>query len=156
MRLRTTALGLLAALSLSSMTSAAEPEEAIQPHEENPTAPAPAVESADESAPKPSETPPAPHNEMDAEAAAQAAREGKIDYAKEKIDPHFATAAEIAAHNATAAPDDKIVCRREQLTGSHRHVKVCMTVAQRREILEKTQTELDTAGRNQAGPLRGN
>lgn len=150
MSFRITALSLLAALSLSATTFAAEPEEASQTKDESATPAAQATESdepADAAARGPAD--------MTPEEAAAAAAKGEIEYAKEKIDPHFATAAEIAAHNATASPDDKIVCRREQLTGSHRRTKVCMTVAQRREMLEKTQAEMATAGRNSSGPLRG-
>jgi hypothetical protein len=62
---------------------------------------------------------------------------------------------EIAAHNATAAPDDRIICRREQLTGSHRKTKVCMTVGQRRSLMEQTQEGLASSGRNGAGNLNG-
>lgn len=39
---------------------------------------------------------------------------------EESVFPEFATAAEIAAYNATAAPDDQLACRPRQLTGSHR------------------------------------
>lgn len=151
MSLRTTALSLLAALSLSATTFAAEPEEASQPTSEQAAAPAAATLNTEASERTTKEP-----EEMTEEEAAAAAVDGKIEYAKEKVDPHEATAAELAAYNATAAPDDKIVCRREQLTGSHRRTKVCLTVLQRRTLTEQTQRELATAGRNSSGPLSGN
>jgi cytoskeletal protein RodZ len=162
---RTTALSLLAALSLSAMTFGAEPEETSQPNKERAAAPtsepAPAAEA--KAATEAAETTDATEDsakaseaaEMSPEEAAAAAAAGEIEYAKEKIDPHKATAAEIAAHNATAAPDDQIVCRREVLTGTHRGVKVCMTVGQRRALMQQTQEGLATSGRNGAGDMRG-
>jgi hypothetical protein len=150
--LRTTALCFLAALSLSTVAFAAEPEEGNRPkdHAATPASASdtkPAVADATEASRDPAELSP--------QEAAQAAIEGKIDYADEKIDPHRATPAEIAAHNATAAPDDRIICRREELTGSHRKTKVCMTVGQRRALMEDTQRGLATSGRNGAGNLNG-
>lgn len=70
-----------------------------------------------------------------AAAAERAARE-------ERVFPELATEAEIAAYNATAAPDDQLVCRREQLTGSHRAVNVCRTRGEIRETEERAQEEL--------------
>jgi cytoskeletal protein RodZ len=166
MSLRMSALTFLAALSLSAATFAAEPEKTSQPNNEHASPPTsePAAaaetkgaseaagdtEATEEGSAKATEA-----AEMSPEEAAAAAVNGEIEYAKERIDPHKATAAEIAAHNATAAPDDRIVCRREQLTGTHRGVKVCMTVGQRRALMEQTQEGLATSGRNAAGDMRG-
>lgn len=152
MSMRRTAPLILASLLLSCVSFADERDDASPQNEPSAAAPA----TSDSSTAAPSDASAAPAGEMSADEAAQAAQEGKIDYAEEKVDPHKATAAEIAAHNATASADDKIVCRMEQLTGSHRRVKVCMTVAQRREMTERTQDELSTAGRDSSGPLRGN
>jgi hypothetical protein len=148
-----TAVCLVAAMSLSTMALATEPEEASQPTEDHAATPA-STSDAKPAAPDSTEASSEPA-EMSPSEAAQAAIEGKIDYADEKIDPHKATAAEIAAHNATAAPDDRVICRREQLTGSHRKTKVCMTVGQRRALMEQTQEGLATSGRNGAGNLNG-
>lgn len=70
-----------------------------------------------------------------AAAAERAARE-------ERVFPELATEAEIAAYNATAAPDDQLVCRPQQLTGSHRTLNVCRTRREIRETEERAQEEL--------------
>lgn len=46
-----------------------------------------------------------------------------------------------------AAEDSRMVCRREQVTGSHRKTTVCLTVAERRRIREKSQDQLRTMPR---------
>lgn len=150
MSFRTIALTVLATVSLSAMTFAAEPEEASQPISDQPAAqaaaPTPEATENTEKAPEAKDP-----SDMSTEEASAAA--GNIEQPQvEKINPHDATAAEIAAYNATAAPDDRIICRKEQLTGSHRRVKVCMTVAQKRYLTETTQRELSTSGRNASGP----
>lgn len=152
MSFRTSALTVLASVSLSAMTFAAEPEEASQPISDpaaQQAAPAPeATEATGDTETKAQAQDPSEVSTEEASAAA-----GNIEQPEvEKINPHDATAAEIAAYNATAAPDDRIICRKEQLTGSHRRVKVCMTVAQKRYLTETTQRELATSGRNASGP----
>lgn len=156
MSFRTIAMTVLASLSLAQVTFGAEPEEVGQKTSDQATAqPAPAAEASElveEAAPKAetAETKTKAPSEMSTEEAAAAADD--IEYTQvEKIDPHKATSAEIAAYNATVAEDAKIVCRKEQLTGSHRRVKVCMTVAQKRSLSETTQRELATSGRNSSG-----
>ena len=153
MSFRTIALTVLASVSLSAMTFAAEPEEASQPisdpaADQQPAPTAETTKAAEDTETKANAQEP---SEMSTEEASAAA--GNIEQPQvEKINPHDATAAEIAAYNATAAPDDRIICRKEQLTGSHRRVKVCMTVAQKRYLTETTQRELATSGRNASGP----
>lgn len=155
MSFRTIVLPVLATVALSATTFAAEPEEASQRIADPAAAQeaAPTAEAAEDAEAKANAGAKDP-SEMSAEEAAAAA--GNIEAPQvEKIDPHEATAAELAAYNATAAPDDKIICRKEMLTGSHRRVKVCMTVAQKRYLTEQTQRELATSGRNGAGDMRG-
>lgn len=118
-------------------------------------APAPAADSAG------AQTAPTAQKEMTPEEAAKAAKAGTLEYAKEKIDPSKATPAEIAAHNATAEPDDRITCKKVKPTGSNRPLRLCSTAKQRREMREQSQqamdaSKMDEVGMRGPGPLRGN
>lgn len=89
--------------------------------------------------------------EMSPEEAAKAAAEGKLQYSNELTNPNEATAAEIAAHNATAAPDDRITCKKVRPTGSNRPMKFCTTAKQRREMREATQQAMDVSKIDEIG-----
>lgn len=110
-----------------------------------------------ESARKPCLKNPVPQSALDAvgaeetkRAAEASARKAQKDAAalaeraarEERVFPELATEAEIAAYNATAAPDDQLVCRPQQLTGSHRSRNICRTKREIRETEERTQDML--------------
>lgn len=44
-----------------------------------------------------------------------------------------------------ADPEDRIVCHREHVVGSNRRERVCMTVRQRAQIRDQSQTDLRRA-----------
>ncbi len=89
--------------------------------------------------------------EMSPEEAAKAAKEGKLQYSKDVTNPSEATAAEIAAHNATAAPEDRITCKKVRPTGSNRPMKFCSTPKQRQAMREAAQQGMDTSGIDDIG-----
>lgn len=99
----------------------------------------------------PAQQPAATAPEISPEEAAKAAAEGKLQYAKEMTNPNDATAAEIAAHNATAAADDRITCKKVKPTGSNRPMKFCTTAKQRREMREASQQAMDAANIDEIG-----
>jgi hypothetical protein len=61
----------------------------------------------------------------------------------------------IAAHNATANPEEQIVCRREQVHGSNLRKKVCRTQAQIDAELENSREAMDRLHRTQKVPGAG-
>lgn len=154
---RTALFAVLTALAASSVFAQ---EEGPQAEQQDATRPA-AVEQAQPAATPEADAPAAKAAaEMTPEQAAAAAVDGTIEFASEKIDMEKATAAEISAYNATAAPEDKIVCKREKVTGTNRSLRVCATVAQRRAMYQKTQNDmesvdLDSAGTRMIGKLPG-
>lgn len=84
--------------------------------------------------------------ELSPEEAAKAAKAGKLEYSKAVTNPNEATAAEIAAHNATAAPEDRITCKKVKPTGSNRPMKFCTTLKQRQAMREAAQQGLEGSG----------
>ncbi len=89
---------------------------------------------------------PAPEPELTPEEAAKAAKEGKLQYSKAVTNPNEATAAEIAAHNATAEPEDRVTCKKVKPTGSNRPMKFCSTPKQRQAMREAAQQGMESSG----------
>ena len=50
--------------------------------------------------------------------------------------------------NLAANPDDEIVCTREHVVGSRMPKKVCLTVAERRELARQTKEEITNRQRS--------
>lgn len=75
-------------------------------------------------------------------------RTGGIDSMPEqqKVDL-FNNQEKVNAILTQAAEDSRMVCRREQTTGSHRKTTVCLTAGERRRIRESTQDQLRTMPR---------
>lgn len=86
-------------------------------------------------------------------AAAEAAKPTFTDEEKAAM----TTDEKVAIHNETAKPEDRVVCRRQVVTGSHRKKMVCRTSGQIRQDQDAAAELLrDTVRGAAADPAGGN